>query len=279
MSNTKKVLILLAFILSFGLQIKAQQKIVNPIISYAANPQTYKLAGISVSGVDGYEDYVLIGISGLSVGQDIEIPGTAITNAVKRYWKHGLFSDVSIAVDSLVGDNAYLHIYLKARPRISTINYNGLKKSEREDMEQKLGIMKGGQITPNMIDRAQILAKKYFDDKGYKDATVQIRQRDDVTAKNQVILDIDVDKKEKKKVRHIFIDGNAQLPDKIIKGTFFKKGAFTKTNEAGKLSTLLKAKKFTPERWAEDKKQLIDKYYEYGVRDAASKREYLECRR
>ena len=98
-----------------------------------------------MSGVDGYEDYVLIGISGLSVGQDIEIPGTAITNAVKRYWKHGLFSDVSIAVDSLVGDNAYLHIYLKARPRISTINYNGLKKSEREDMEQKLGIMKGGQ--------------------------------------------------------------------------------------------------------------------------------------
>ena len=268
MSNTKKVLIFLAFIFSISLQIKAQQKIVNPVISYAANPQTYKLAGISVSGIDGYEDYVLIGISGLTVGQDIEIPGTSITNAVKRYWKHGLFSDVSIAVDSLVGDNAYLHIYLKARPRISTINYYGLKKSEREDMDQKLGIMKGGQITPNMIDRAQILAKKYFEDKGYKDATVQIRQRNDVTAKNQVILDVDVDKKEKKKVRHIIIDGNAQLPNKEIKGTFFKKGAFTKTNEAGKLSTLLKAKKFTPERWEEDKKHLIEKYYEHGFRDA-----------
>ena len=268
MSNTKKVLIFLAFIFSISLQIKAQQKIVNPVISYAANPQTYKLAGRSVSGIDGYEDYVLIGISGLTVGQDIEIPGTSITNAVKRYWKHGLFSDVSIAVDSLVGDDAYLHIYLKARPRISTINYYGLKKSEREDMDQKLGIMKGGQITPNMIDRAQILAKKYFEDKGYKDATVQIRQRNDVTAKNQVILDVDVDKKEKKKVRHIIIDGNAQLPNKEIKGTFFKKGAFTKTNEAGKLSTLLKAKKFTPERWEEDKKHLIEKYYEHGFRDA-----------
>ena len=216
MSNTKKVLIFLAFIFSISLQIKAQQKIVNPVISYAANAHTYKLAGISVSGIDGYEDYVLIGISGLTVGQDIEIPGTSITNAVKRYWKHGLFSDVSIAVDSLVGDDAYLHIYLKARPRISTINYYGLKKSEREDMDQKLGIMKGGQITPNMIDRAQILAKKYFEDKGYKDATVQIRQRNDVTAKNQVILDVDVDKKEKKKVRHIIIDGNAQLPNKEI---------------------------------------------------------------
>ena len=125
-----------------------------------------------------------------------------------------MFSDVSIAVDSLVGDNAYLHIYLKARPRISTINYNGLKKTEREDMEKKLGLLKGGQITPNMIDRAKILAKKYFEDKGYKNAEVFIRQRDDVAAKNQVILDIDVDKKEKLKVRTITIDGDNQLGDK-----------------------------------------------------------------
>ena len=268
MSNTKKVLILLATIFSFSLQMKAQEKIVKPAISYATNPQQYKLAGISVSGVEGYEDYVLVGISGLTIGQYIEIPGTAITNAVKRYWKHGLFSEVSIAVDSLVGEKAYLHIYLQTRPRISNINYLGLKKSEREDMDQKLGIIKGGQITPNMIDRARILAKKYFDDKGYKDATVQIRQRDDVTAKNQVILDIEVDKKEKKKVRHIIIDGNEQLHDKKIKGSLFKKGAFAKTNEAGKLSTLLKAKKFTPERWEEDKKHLIEKYYEHGFRDA-----------
>ena len=104
---------------------------------------------------------------------------------------------MSISVDSIIGDQAYLHIKLALRPRVSTINYTGLKKSEREDMDKKLGIIKGGQITPNMISRAQILAKKYFEDKGYKDADIQIRQRDDVANKNQIILDIDVDKKEK----------------------------------------------------------------------------------
>jgi len=161
-----------------------------------------------------------------------------------------------------------LKIHLAPRPRISTINYNGLKKTEREDMEKKLGLLKGGQITPNMIDRAKILAKKYFEDKGYKNAEVFIRQRDDVAAKNQVILDIDVDKKEKLKVRTITIDGDNQLGEKKIKGTLFSKGAFAKTHEAGKLSNLLKSKKFTPERWAEDKKNLITKYNEYGYRDA-----------
>ena len=267
MTKINKVLMLLA-LSGVSLTMSAQQKIVNPDIVYSGTPKTYKLAGLTVTGIEGYEDYVLTGISGLTVGQELEVPGTAITDAVKRYWKHGLFSDVSISADSIVGDNIYLKIHLAPRPRISTINYNGLKKSEREDMEKKLGLLKGGQITPNMIDRAKILAKKYFEDKGYKNAEVFIRQRDDVAAKNQVILDIDVDKKEKLKVRSIIIDGDNQLGEKKIKGTLFSKGAFAKTHEAGKLSNLLKSKKFTPERWAEDKKNLITKYNEYGYRDA-----------
>ena len=268
MTNINKVLILLALASGMSLTTRAQEKIVNPDISYGGNPHTYKLARLAVTGMDGYEDYVLTGISRLSVGQQIEVPGTAITDAVKRYWKHGLFSDVSITADSIVGDNIYLKIHLSPRPRISTINYNGLKKSEREDMEKKLGLVKGGQITPNMIDRAKVLAKKYFDDKGYKNAVISIRQRDDVLNKNQVILDIDVDKKEKLKVRQIIIEGNEHLSDNKIKGTLFTKGAFTKTHEAGKLENILKSKKFTPERWTEDKKNLITQYNEYGYRDA-----------
>ena len=267
MTKINKVLMLLA-LSGVSLTMSAQQKIVNPDITYSGTPKTYKLAGLTVTGIEGYEDYVLTGISGLTVGQELEVPGTAITDAVKRYWKHGLFSDVSISADSIVGDNIYLKIHLAPRPRISTINYNGLKKTEREDMEKKLGLLKGGQITPNMIDRAKILAKKYFEDKGYKNAEVFIRQRDDVAAKNQVILDIDVDKKEKLKVRTITIDGDNQLGDKKIKGSLLSKGAFTKTHEAGKLANILKSKKFTPERWAEDKKNLITKYNEYGFRDA-----------
>ncbi len=268
MTNINKVLMLLALTSGMTLTVSGQEKIVNPDITYSGNPHTYKLAGLAVSGIDGYEDYVLTGISGLSIGQELEVPGTAITDAVKRYWKHGLFSDVSISADSIVGDKIYLRINLLPRPRVSTINYNGLKKSERDDLEKKLGLLKGGQITPNMISRAKILAKKYFDDKGYKNAEINILQRDDVANKNQVILDIDVDKKEKLKVRNIIIEGNEQLPMKKIKGSFFSKGAFAKTHEAGKFGNLLKSKKFTPERWAEDKKNLITKYNEFGFRDA-----------
>lgn len=260
-------LTLLAALL-FSIGAVAQEKIVNPEISYAGTPRSGVIGGIAVSGVEGYEDYMLTGISGLTVGQKIELPGQEITEAVKRYWKHGLFSNVQIAADSIVGDKIYLHFYLALRPRVSTINYIGVKKSEREDLETKLGLLKGNQITPNMIDRAELLAKNYFADKGYKNAEINIRQRDDVTAKNQVILDVEIDKKEKMKVRQIIIEGNKNLSDSKIKGGLFTKGAFTKTHEAGKLSTFLKSKKYTPERYKTDKQNLIDKYNELGYRDA-----------
>ncbi|WP_314314592.1 POTRA domain-containing protein [Hoylesella marshii] len=268
MNFIKKIFILNLVATGIALQGMAQDTLVNPDISYAGTPRSCTIGGITVTGIEGYEDYILTGISGLSIGQEISVPGNEISDAVKRYWRHGLFSEVSITADSIVGSRIYLNIHLKTRPRVSTINYTGLKKSEREDMETKLGIIKGSQITPNMIDRAKKLAKKYFDDKGYKNAEITIRQHDDLTNKGQVILDVDVDKQEKIKVHQIILEGNHALSDSKIKGGLLKKGAFSKTHEAGKLSTFLKSKKYTPERFKKDKQKLIDKYNEYGYRDA-----------
>ncbi len=267
MNHIKKVLII-ALVLGSSIMSQAQDKIVYPDINYAGTPRTLVIGGINVTGVEGYEDYMLSGISGLTVGQTITVPGNEVTNAVKRYWKHGLFSDVSIGADSIVGNKIYLNIYLQTLPRVSEINYIGLKKSEREDMEAKLGLLKGGQVTPNILSRAKFLAKKYFDDKGFNNADISIMQRDDVTNKNSVILDVVVDKKQKMRVRDIIIDNNRALTNSKIKGGLFKKGAFKKIHEAGKLGSLFKSKKFTPERWKEDKRNLIKKYNELGYRDA-----------
>ncbi|MBR5326809.1 MAG: outer membrane protein assembly factor BamA, partial [Prevotella sp.] len=246
----------------------AQDKIINPDISYAGTPRTCEIAGIAVEGVDGYEDYVLTGLSGLTVGQMVDIPGSQITEAVKRYWRNGLFSKVSITADSIVGSKIYLCIHLGLRPRISNIVYHGIKKAEREDMETKLGMVKGMSLTRNIIDRAQILAKRYFDEKGYKNAEIDITQIDDPNHPGQIILDVNIDKKAKMKVRHLIFEGNEKLKDSKIKGSMISKGAFGKIHEAGKFNNIFKAKKFTDERYKEAKQALIEKYNELGFRDA-----------
>ena len=243
------------------------EKQVNPVILYSGNPKSYEIGGIAVSGVKNYEDYVLIGLSGLSVGQKVQIPGDDITNATKRYWKHGLFSDVRILADSIVGDRIYLTIQLAERPRISEIHYNGVKKSEREDLESRLGIVKGRQITPNMVDRAKIVIKRYFDEKGFKNAEVEIVQRDDVAADNQMIVDINIDKKEKIKINKIYINGNEHLSDKTIRKAMKK--TRERSNWANRFRNFFKGgKKFITEKYEEDKDLIIEKYNELGYRDA-----------
>ena len=248
--------------------VSAQNKIVNPDISYAGTPRQCEIGGITVKGVEDYEDMMIINLSGLHVGQRIEVPGNEITEAVKRYWKHGLFSEVSITADSIIDSQVYLCIHLATRPRISNIEYRGVKKSERTDLEAKLGMTRGMSLTKNIIDRAKILARKYFDDKGYKNAEIEISQHDDVTGKNQVVLEVNIDKKEKMRVRRIIFEGNEKLSDSKIKGKLFSKGAFGKIHESGKIYNFLKAKKYTPERYAEAKQALLDKYNELGFRDA-----------
>ncbi len=232
------------------------------MILYSGTPRKYEIGGIEVTGGEGYEDYVLIGLSGLSVGQTITVPGDEVTQAIKRYWRHGLFSHARIEADSIVDNKIYLNIILAQRPRVSDIHYNGVKKSEREDLELKLGLARGGQITPNLIDRAKILVKKYFDEKGFKNAEVVVLQRDDPENKNQVVIDVNIDKKEKVKVHQITVEGNSALSEKKIKRLM------KKTNEKNKFANIFKAKKFIEERYEEDKDNIINKYNELGYRDA-----------
>ena len=233
---------------------------VAPEIDYSLTPRQYHIAKISIDGVKNYDDYLLIGLSGLAEGQKIDIPGEEITKAVKRYWRNGLFSNVAISVDSLVGDSAYLHIQLTQRPRISEININGVRKSERDDLKEKMGLIKDNQMTPNMIDRAKILAKRYYSDKGYKNAEINIVQREDAGAPDKIILDVNVEKKDKVKINHIYITGNKNLSKRKIKGDLFKPGVLKKIHEKHSIAGWFRSKKFVDSKYKEAKENLLVKY-------------------
>ena len=234
-----------------------------PVILYDAQPKKYIIADIKVVGAETYDDNVILSISGLAKGQTVTVPGDDITDAAKRYWRHGLFSDVSISTDKMDQDSIWLTISLQMRPRAAEIRYNGAKKSERDDLEARVGMIKGQQVTPNMIDRATTLIKRYYDEKGFKNASVEILQVDvGAVEDNQVAIEINIDKKEKIKVHEISIVGNEALTEKKLKRVM------KKTNEKNKFANIFRTKKFTEENYEADKQLIIDKYNELGYRDA-----------
>ncbi|MBP5523539.1 MAG: outer membrane protein assembly factor BamA [Bacteroidaceae bacterium] len=266
-NDIKKQILCLLCLLTAFVPMKAQTGAeTKPTVVYGQS-RKLEIGGIKVEGVDNYEDYVLIGLSGLTIGETISFPGDEITAAVKRFWKHGLFSNVKIEADSIIDNKVYLKITLATRPRASQVNVWGVKKSEQKDLMEKMGLAKGNQLTPNMIDKAKIVIKNYYEEKGFRNAKVDIIQRDDPLQKDMVIVDVNIDKQQKVKVRKIYISGNKNIKTKAFHGNFFSGGLLKKTNEMG-FKSLFKAKKFIAERYTEDKERVIEKYNELGFRDA-----------
>ncbi|MCQ2336672.1 MAG: outer membrane protein assembly factor BamA [Paludibacteraceae bacterium] len=225
-------------------------------------PRTYQIEEITISGKNNYEDYVLIGYSGLKKGEKIEIPGDEITNVIRRFWKQGLFSNIKIEVLSIRGNKIWLNINLDQQPKISRINFMGVKKKEREDLEKGMDMTKGTQVTPYVIDKATKYITRYFNDKGYYNAKVSVVPREDDASGLNNIVDVRVEKGSKVKVNHIEFDGNKQLKDKKLDK------AMKKTNDRRNILNLFRSKKFIPSEYENDKKLLIEKYNEYGFRDA-----------
>ena len=261
-----KILFLFTFFMAFGQIVIGQTVNENdtsklPEIVYSnANPK-YEIAEITITGADNYEDFLLIGFSGLSVGDIVSVPGEAISKAVKLFMRQGLFSDVKIYATKIADGKVWLNISLKERPRVSEINFKGLKKGEIEDLEVKLGIVKGNQITPNISDRAKKVIERYMEEKGFFNVDAKVFQRNDPNKAGHVIVDVDVDKKLKTKVHQIVITGNNVLSFNQINKTM------KKTNDRN-WRNFFRTKKFVKEEYEKDKIALIDKYNEIGYRDA-----------
>ncbi|GHT12887.1 outer membrane protein assembly factor [Bacteroidia bacterium] len=246
-----------------------------PVVSYSVKDnKKYAIAGIKVSGVEsqGYEEAQLVAISGLSVGQKISIPGREVTAALKLFIRHRFFSDAKAFATKLTADSVWLEFALKPSPTISTIEYHGVKKSEREDLEAKIGMAKGSPLSPDLINRARTRITQYFDEKGFSNAEILVRQFDDLSNEGKSILDITVDKKEKIKIREIIIKGNGNVSTKDLKM------AMKKTNEGYsifkqrptmlRIRKIFSTKKFVQDEYENDLDNIIAKYGEKGYRDA-----------
>lgn len=236
--------------------------IYNPDIIYSPIPKVYEIAGIRVEGINPEDDYIIIANSGLSIGERVEVPGDILTAATKRLWRQGLYSSVKITAEKIYGNKIWLLIDLKQQPRLSELRFQGVKGGEKKDILERLGMVSGQQITPNIIARATQIIKDYFAAKGFKNASVNIRQVNDLSKENQVFLDVDVNKSNKVKVHKIYIDGNDVLSDRKIKN------AMKKTNENGDLLKIFRQKKFVDNDFKDDKNRIIEKYNSLGYRDA-----------
>ncbi len=264
---TKKLSVTALFVLLF-INVWSQVADSTNFSIYYSSPRTYEIGGIDVVGIKYLDKDMLRDYSGLRVGDEVKVPGDKFTNAIRKYWKQGLFSDVKINATKKIGDKIFIEIYLQERPRLSKVNYFGVKKSELEDIKDRVLLLEGGQIVDAHIVNAERIIKEIFKEKGFYDTEVTIVQRDDPEKDNSLIIDITVDKKEKVKVNNVIIHGAEKLEVNKVER------AMKKTN-AKKLKNFFRPKKFQEDLYEEDKRNVINKYNELGYRDAIITRDSI----
>lgn len=223
------------------------------------NSEDYVVGGVSISGIRFLDTNALINISGLRTGQEITVPGEVLKTAVQKLWQQGLFSDVRITITKIVADSVFLDIFLQERPRISSVKYNGLKKSEQDDLVKKLNLPVGSQVTEYLLNSADKIIKDHFIEKGFLNTRVDFVQKDDPDRPNNIILSVNVNKHDKVKIAEIVFVGNEYFKDAKLKKQLKK----TKVKNLN----FFRASKFITSKYDEDKLKLKTFYNDNGFKD------------
>lgn len=186
-------------------------------------PKKYKIAAISVTGNNYFDQNLLLSIAGLNVGDEISLPGgDNFSKAINKLWSQNYFSDVAIYITSLKDNDITLEVNVTERPRLSKYEFTGVKKGEKDDLTPKTGLVINRVITENLKRTSVDAIKKFYSDKGYRNVEVTVSEIRDTTAQNSSILVFDVDRKSKVKVAEIAFLDNTISEDKLksqLKGT------------------------------------------------------------
>lgn len=265
-----------------------------------SRPREYEIAGITVEGVQYLDPNVLIMISGLKVGDRVKVPGDRITDAIRKLWDQGLFENVSISASNITGGLIFLRIDLKERPRVSKFSFQGLRKSEADDIRGKINLTRGDVATDHLFVRTERIIQNHFAAKGFLNTEVEIEQKPDASRENYVDLNIIVRKNAKVKIGEIVIEGNDALTAAEVRSAMKEtkeRGSFNPLDPLGPAIVdatadiirlkpvsalqriesyftdnyrlrILKSSKYDEAKFREDLEKIVKKYNSKGYRDA-----------
>lgn len=233
------------------------------------NPKEYTLAKVDFEGTTSLDKNILKLLSGLSEGDKITIPGDQTADAIDKLWNEGLFDDIKLVIEKTEGEYVFLKFIVEEKRRITGKTFVGVKKSDQDDLDEKIGIVRNRMYTDYLQAYIIQVVNDYFIDNGYRNCKTNITYEFDTartklkdTLRSGILLKIIVNKGEKVKIRDINVDGNKLFGDMRIRMAM-------KDTKRKRLYNIFKASKYLPENLSKDEQAIVAKYQGKGYRDAA----------
>ncbi|MEZ4806823.1 MAG: outer membrane protein assembly factor BamA [Flavobacteriales bacterium] len=225
----------------------------------------YEIGGITVSGAETTDPNAVKLFTGLQVGDRITVPGERISKAIHNLWDQKLFSDIRIDAADIRGRTIFLHIIVVEKPRLSRWKYNGVNKNETEKLRDEVQLVRGQQVNEALLTNSRNAIRRYYSDKGFLKASVNITQRPDTVKNapaNSVILFLNIDKGPRVRIKDVEFEGNENISDKKLRKTM-------KKTRRKRWYNIFGSSKFISSEYKADKNKVLDLYNERGFRNAA----------
>ncbi|MEM6767450.1 MAG: outer membrane protein assembly factor BamA [Bacteroidota bacterium] len=227
----------------------------------AKDPKKYIVADIQVEGAEYSDKNAIIAVSGVAVGDVVQIPGQEISDIIKRLWKENIFSDVRVRYSNINEQTISLVIEVTERPRIAQFSFEGISKSQADDLREKINFIRGTILTDSKQQSAKRIIRNFYVEKGFYNTSVTINSDPDKVLKNGVAVKIIVDRGNKVKIDQIIVNNNEALTDqKVIK-------KLKKIHVKNGLKFWQRSK-YVPKTYREAKAGLLAEYNSLGFRDA-----------
>ena len=223
--------------------------------------KVFKVLGISVEGNVTSDASAVILTSGIRTGDELIVPGDATQKAISKLWALRLFSDVQILIDREVGDGVFLKIKVQEYPRLERITISGNDEFSTEDIEGKIGLIKGQILRPVDFNRIQRKLLKAYEEEGYLLAKVELETNVLNPMDNRAELLVNIDEGPEVGIERITFTGNEAFDDADLRG------AMDETSESSWWKFWSSAR-FDRINYEKDKKLVIKQYREEGYLDA-----------
>ncbi len=223
--------------------------------------KVYIFKDLNVTGTAKYSKTQVMRFTGLYQGKSIRIPGQDIGNAIRKLWNTNLFSNVEFFVGDVIGDEIILTAKLTPLPDLGEITIEGLSKGKREKFIKEHKLSPGTKITDDLKKKFTNSIVAFYDEKGFSDAKVTIKETPNAKDASLVDWNVSVDKGNKVKIDAININDNKELSDSRVR-------AQMKNTKQKNIIRFWKSSKFIPEKYKEDLAKITDEYNSLGFRDA-----------
>ena len=185
---------------------------------------------VDVRGLEEHDGDLVRRAMGLSVGDTLELE--SLRDAVRRLHGLSLFDELEVHADR-EGSGLRLEVRVKESPRLDDVDVRGVDKLSDTEVEESVRAVAGQVLDRREIEEAAIELRGLLRERGYLNATADVRIEPGDDGKVRVIIDVRAG--EEVRIGSVYISGNRFFSDDELKGLlenkedrWFRGGEFKK---------------------------------------------------